>query len=122
MWKNTKILHVQELRPRFTDSRKQLKGWLDKIWQMIGPAVSRNAFVPWNLSQARSRMVEDREKNAKMYRCSHSRVKDGNQNVATFECRMAQGNLFDYQDLAESIARFLDSDDGECLQLRVSGQ
>ncbi len=39
-WNNPGVLEIR--LPRLTDSRKQLKAWLELVWQMIAPALNPN--------------------------------------------------------------------------------
>lgn len=116
-WNNPGLLEVR--LPRLTDSRKQLKAWLETTWKMVGGALNPNSFTKWNLSKARATMQSQQKKYRKMYRCSHSRIRDGFQNVASFECNSPQGDLFASDGVSESAKR-LTADDGECMQLRTA--
>jgi len=117
-WNNPGILEIR--LPRLTDSRKQLKAWLELTWQMIAPAINPNLYTKWDLSKARAKMISEQRKNQKLYRCSHSRVRDGFQNVASFECGAPQGDLFASEGVVESVKRLIGSTDGECTQLRAA--
>ena len=87
---------------------------------MIAPAINPNLYTKWDLSRARAKMIADQEKNHKLYRCSHTRVRDGYQNVGTFECNAPQGDLFASEGVVESVKRLIGSTDGECTQIRAS--
>lgn len=116
-WNNPGLLEIR--LPRLTDARKQLKAWLQKSWSMIAPIAKADTFMKWDLSKARARMQAEQRKHHNLYRCSHARVRDGYQNVATFECNSPQGDLFASEGVAESVKR-LTADDGECTQLRAA--
>jgi transcription initiation factor IIE alpha subunit len=117
-WNNPGLLEIR--LPRLTESRKQLTAWLELTWQMIAPAINPNLYTKWDLSKARAKMIAQQEKNQKVYRCSHSRVQDGYQNIASFECNAPQGDLFASEGVVESVKRLIGSTDGECTQLRTS--
>src|SRR5207253_2616905 len=108
-WNNPGLLEIR--LPRLTDSRKQLKAWLQTAWTMIGDAINPNLYTKWDLSKARAKMQADQKKNQKVYRCTHSRIRDGYQNVASFECNSPQGDLFASEGVSESVKR-LTADDG----------
>jgi hypothetical protein len=117
-WNNPGLLEVRV--PRLTDSHKQLKSWLGLVWQMIAPAINPNLFVKWDLRKTRGRMITEQKKHQKMYRCNQSRVRDGYQNVASFECNAPQGDLFASEGVVESVKRLIGADEGECTQLRAT--
>ena len=114
-WNNAGIL---EVRIPQTESKKRLKQWLKKAWEMITPACSQTEVTPWNLKKARGRMIDEQKSNEKIYRLSHTRVEDMDHNIGTFECHDPQGHLFAQQRMVDSVQELIEG--GECVNLRVT--
>jgi hypothetical protein len=108
-----------ELRVQRDESRRRISAWLDQLWTMLGPAVKRAEFDPWNLKIARKRLIEEDEKYSDVYTFRDTRLLDPHSMRASFEANPTSGYLFASVEAKEAIHGLLDAH-SECTHLSVT--
>lgn len=116
-WNNPDLL---ELRVQQDQSRRRIQAWVDQLWSMLGPAVTKDQFVPWTLAKARRRLIEEEEEHHKIYQFRDTRVIDPVSNRASFETYAPQGNLFASIESKEAIRTILRAPQSQCTHLTVT--
>ena len=109
--------NLLEIRVPTDTSKKRVAGYAATAWSMIGRVIAEDLVVPWDLSSARGRMLEEGKKNASIYRARDTRVRNEH-TTYTIESNELNGTLFDSVDDAETLRRTLDKK-GECLNLSI---
>jgi len=110
---------VLEMRVQRDESRRRITAWLDKLWTMLGPAVKRSDFDPWNLKIARKRLIEEEDKYSSVYNFRDTRLLDPHSTRASFEANATAGYLFSSVEAKEAIRGLLDAN-SECTHLSVT--
>ncbi len=104
-WNSPDIL---EIRVQRNESRKRVEEWLDKAWEFLRPAFSRDQFRPWVLDKALKRIVLESENHSKLYEFRDARVLDEENDVmARYETISDQGNLLKSQNTVDSIKKYV---------------
>jgi len=115
-WNSPDLL---ELRVQRDESARRSKSWLDQLWLMLGGALRRDDFLPWDLSKARRRMIDEEAKNQDVYSFRDTRLEDSLSNKVSFETYATQGNLFASIEAKEAIHDILEVKDSKCTHLSV---
>lgn len=115
-WNNPDLL---ELRVQRDESTRRVKSWIDQLWLMLGGALRKEDFLPWDLSKARRRMIDEEDKNQDVYSFRDTRLEDSLSNRVSFETYATQGNLFASIEAKEAIHDILDGRDSRCTHLSV---
>ncbi len=108
-----------ELRIQRDESRRRISSWLETLWTMLGPAVRRTDFDPWDLKQARKRIIEEEDKYKDIYSFRDTRLVDPHSTHASFEPHQTDGYLFASVEAKEAIQGLLDAN-SECTHLSVT--
>ena len=102
------------------ESRRRINAWVNELWTRLAPAVDKNRFNAWNLSNARRKMLEDQGKNQKLYTFRDTRLEDSFHNRLSFEPYATQGNLFASTETKKAIDDVLAAEQSSCTHLSVS--
>ena len=108
-----------ELRVQRDESRRRISSWLATLWQMLGPALRRDDFDPWDLTKARKRLIEEEEKHSGVYNFRDTRLVDPHKTTASFEPYETDGYLFASIEAKEAIQSLLDAK-SKCTNLSVT--
>jgi hypothetical protein len=108
-----------EMRVQRDESRRRISAWLAQLWTMLGPAVRRADFDPWNLKTARERLIKEDDKHTDIYSFRDTRLIDPHSTRASFEANPTSGYLFASIEAKEAIHGLLDAH-SECTQLSVT--
>jgi hypothetical protein len=116
-WNNPDLL---ELRVQRDESARRVKSWVDQLWLKLSGALRQDDFLPWDLSKARRRMIDDEDKNKGIYSFRDTRLQDSLSNRVSFEAFAAQGNLFASVEAKAAIRDILDVKDSKCTHLAAT--
>jgi hypothetical protein len=116
-WNNPDLL---ELRVQRDESARRVKSWVDQLWLKLGGALRQDDFLPWDLSKARRRMIDEEDKNKEIYSFRDTRLQDSLSNRVSFEAFATQGNLFAAVETKAAIRDILSGKDSKCTHLAAT--
>ncbi len=108
-----------ELRVPRATSRKLIKRRLERLWDELEPALSRDHFVPWELSRARLRLLAEQHKYVSLYRLGDTRLVDTASGIALLSPYTEQEDLLTPLVRREVIEVFLKRN-SDCRVLAVT--
>ncbi|MGA2716712.1 MAG: hypothetical protein ABSG41_26785 [Bryobacteraceae bacterium] len=117
-WNSPDLL---EIRVQRDESRRRIDAWVSQVWQMLKPALVREQFEEWDLSDAMKQLILAQEKNRKVYEFRDASLVDGEGGGvhANFNTFSDAGNLFASVSAKRSIQDFM-SADSSCNGLTVT--
>jgi hypothetical protein len=116
-WNSPDLL---ELRVQRDESVRRVKSWVDQLWLKLGGALRQEDFLPWDLSKARRRMIDDEDKNKATYHFRDTRLQDSLSNRVSFETFATQGDLFASEEAKAAIRDILNGKDSKCTHLAAA--
>lgn len=97
-----------EIRVQRNESRRRVEEWHNKMWEMLGPAVVRRQFDPWELSKGIANLISEQRNNKDIYSFRDASVIDKSGVHATFQMYEDQGgDLFASIETRDSIEGYL---------------
>jgi len=97
-----------EIRVQRNESRRRIEEWHNRMWEMLGPAVVRRQFEPWELSKGIANLITEQRNNKALYTFRDASVIDKSGVHATFQMYEDQGgDLFASIETRDSIEGYL---------------
>jgi hypothetical protein len=108
-----------EIRVQRNESRRRIDEWQNKVWEMLGPALARRQFDPWELKKPIAQLITKQDENDKVYSFRDVNVIDTTGVHVSFQTYEDQGNLFASEETRDSIQSYLDAN-SDCNGLTVT--
>lgn len=99
-----------EIRVQRNESRQRIEQWHNQVWDMLGPAVVRRQFDPWDLSKGVNSLLSEQAKNADVYKFRDARAETKSGVIASFQMHEDRGgDLFASLETRDSIESYLEA-------------